>query len=68
MDRELEQLEDNMKIITLFDKCRYIAKDSTNDGIICRNLIQVKAIATAYQKRNYELMNQIAKTATARNC
>jgi hypothetical protein len=52
-----------MKINTLFDQWRYVARDLTNDGIIFRNLIQGKAIATAYQQINYELMNQIAKTA-----
>jgi hypothetical protein len=64
MDRKLEQLEANMKIIMLFDKWRYVAIDLTNDGIICRNLIQGKAIATAYQQKNYVLINQIVKTAS----
>jgi hypothetical protein len=32
-------------------------------GTYCRNIIQGKAIAVAYEQRNYALMNQIARIA-----
>jgi hypothetical protein len=58
MKEELRRHED-VKIITLFDKWKYVINDHSDDGTKCRNLIQGKAFITAYKQRNYELMQQI---------
>jgi hypothetical protein len=59
MNEELGRHVD-IKVITLFDKWKYIINDHPDDGTKCRNLIQGKAIITAYEQRNYELMHRIA--------
>jgi hypothetical protein len=64
MEKELSRYESNVKIITLIDKWKYIVRDNSDDGRRCINLIQGKAIATAYEQRNYGLMHQIAIRAS----
>jgi hypothetical protein len=49
IDQNLNELEDNVKIITLHKKCQ--------------NIIHGKAIAIAYEHRNYTLMNTFVKYA-----
>jgi hypothetical protein len=63
MNKKLEELEENVKIITLPDKWKFVYSDKSNDDTTCRNLIQGKAIAIAYEHRNYELIYQIARSA-----
>jgi hypothetical protein len=63
MDETSNNLEDNVKIITLYKRWEIVLNDDSNEGSHCRNLIQGKAISVAYEQKNYELMHTIATNA-----
>jgi hypothetical protein len=67
IDKNLKDIDENGKIILLYNKWLGAQNGNSDNGNECRNVIEGKTIVTAYEMKDFKLMKKNEKEVDLRN-